>query len=87
MPDPLYALGMSTVQLDATLFREVERLAADTRRSVESVVDEAVRAALARVAHQPAQRVVLPTFGGSGTQPGVDISNSARLLDIMESGE
>jgi hypothetical protein len=26
----------------------------------------------------------LPTFNGGGTLPGVDLDNSAALLDIME---
>lgn len=79
---------MSTVQLDDHLFREVEKFAARSNRSVQAVVEDAVRAVLPRprksVGGGP---VKLPTFGGSGLQPGVDINNSAGLLDIMESPE
>jgi hypothetical protein len=28
--------------------------------------------------------VELPTFGGDGVQPGVDLNDSAALLDLME---
>jgi hypothetical protein len=32
-------------------------------------------------------RVKLPTFKGNGTKPGVDINNSAALLELMESDD
>jgi hypothetical protein len=32
-------------------------------------------------------KVKLPTFKGKGTKPGVDLDDSAALLDLMESDE
>jgi hypothetical protein len=32
-------------------------------------------------------KVKLPTFKGNGTKPGVDLDDSAALLDLMESDE
>ena len=77
---------MSTVRLDDQLFREVEKLAEQSHRTVQAVVEDAVRAALPRpVTHAPAQRPVdLPTFGGSGLQPGVDLENRSALLDLLD---
>lgn len=81
-----YAWVMSTVQLDDRLFQEVEDLAARSSRTVQAVVEEAVRTALARTPPRTSTRPNhLPTYGGSGLQPGVDINDSAGLLDIMES--
>ncbi|MGQ0815653.1 MAG: hypothetical protein ACT4O1_14555 [Gemmatimonadota bacterium] len=35
----------------------------------------------------PRERVRLPTYGKGGLQPGVDLDNSAALLDLMEDFE
>jgi hypothetical protein len=80
---------MSTVQVSDQLLRELEKVAAKSNRSVEAVVEEALRAVVPPPPPQPSTRarVELPTYGGSGLQPGVDLDNSAALLDIMESGE
>jgi len=77
---------MSTIQLDDKLFREVEQWAAQSRRSVQAVIEDAIRSALpAPPRRTQTGPITLPTFGGSGLQPGVDLDNSAGLLDIMES--
>jgi hypothetical protein len=31
--------------------------------------------------------VPLPTFGGQGLQPGVDLDDTATLLDLMDRGD
>ena len=33
----------------------------------------------------PPRKVMLPTFGGGGVLPGVDLTSNAALLEIMES--
>lgn len=78
---------MSTIQLDDHLFREVEKWAAQSNRSVQAVVEDAIKAALPRAKPPRTGPLKLPTYGGSGLQPGVDLDNSAGLLDIMESPE
>ena len=79
---------MSTIQLDDHLFREVEKWAAQSNRSLQAVVEDMIRAALPPAAGpKPTGRLDLPTYGGSGLQPGVDLDNSAGLLDITESRE
>ncbi len=35
----------------------------------------------------PAGQVELPTFGGTGLQPGIDLDDSASLLDRMSDGD
>lgn len=68
------------------LYRDVKRLAADQGRTVTSVVEEALRAALARhhagVPATPRTYRVQPT-GDGGLRPGVDLTDSAALLEVM----
>jgi len=75
----------TTIRLDDELLAEVKRLAADTGRSMSEIVEDAVRASLAR-RHEPRpeRRVELPTFRGNGVRAGVDLNSWASLLDVME---
>ncbi len=78
----------TTLRLDDQLFREVKAAAAESGRTFTSIVEDALRESLARRRQSPAKRrVVLPTFGSGGLMPGVDLDNSAALLDIMEAGD
>lgn len=65
--------------------REVKRLAAETDRTLTRVIEDALRAAVARRAQPSDERPFrIPTFGRGGVRPGVDLDNSAALLDVME---
>jgi hypothetical protein len=76
----------TTVSIPDDLLREVKQRAASTGQTLSSVVEEALRAALA--AHRAqSERVTLPTDPGDGRgiAPGVDLDDSAALLELMES--
>jgi predicted transcriptional regulator len=75
----------TTFRLDDELLAEAKALAAKTRRSLNAVVEDALRAALLR-AREPAaaERVELPTFRGRGLQPGVDLDDGAATRELME---
>ena len=78
----------TTLMLPDDLYRQVKRAAADGDRTVTSFVEEALRAALTRrddAARQPPREPyrVTPT-GSGGLQPGVDLTDTAALLDVME---
>jgi hypothetical protein len=75
----------TTIRLDDDLLREAKRHAAATGRTLTAVVEDALREALGR-RRQPGSRprLRLRTAGGSGTQPGVDLDDSAALLDLMD---
>ena len=61
-------------------------MAAETGRTLTEVVSDALRSAIARrQASEEATPVTLPTFGAGGILPGIDLSDSASLLDAMES--
>jgi len=75
----------TTVRLDDELLAQAKQLALETGRTLTAVIEDALREVLAR-RHTTSKRprVQLPTFGGQGLQPGVDLDRSASLLDLME---
>jgi hypothetical protein len=77
----------TTVRLDEELLARAKTFAARTGRTLTAVIEDALRAALARERRRPGPgRPELPTFGAGGTLPGVDLDDTAALLDLMESG-
>ena len=74
----------TTINLPDPLISEARRRAAKTGRTLTAFIADAVRESLARKrpgTDQPPMR--LTTFRGSGLQPGVDLDDSAALLDLM----
>jgi hypothetical protein len=76
----------TTIRIDDQLLAEARQLAAQTGQSLTAVIEDALREMLAR-RKQTAKRpwVQLPTVSGNGVLPGVDLDNSAALLDLMDS--
>ncbi|HEV8599241.1 MAG TPA: YlcI/YnfO family protein [Gemmatimonadales bacterium] len=74
----------TTIRLDDGLLRRAKAQAAASGRSLNDFIADAVRAALALRASRGGA-VELPTFRGLGFQPGIDLDDSAALLDVMES--
>lgn len=76
----------TTIRLDEQLLAEAKRRAAETGRTFTAVVEDALRQSLAPVS-APGKRtpVNLWTVNGRGVRPGVDLDDSASLLDLMES--
>lgn len=76
----------TTVRLDERLLAEAKKCAAETGRTLTSVLEDALRETLARrSAHVKRTRVRLKTVKGNGIRPGVDLDDTAALLDLMES--
>lgn len=73
----------TTIRLDERLLRDAKKAAAATGRTLTSVIEEALRENLARQRKTPAARAPLPRHRGR-LQPGVDLDDSAALLDLME---
>jgi len=67
------------------LLKKAKRQAAESRRTPTAVIENALREALAR----PTQKVRakptrLTTFGAGGLQPGVDLDDTASLIERMD---
>lgn len=76
----------TTVRLDDHLLAEAKKHAAESGRTLTAVLEQALRESLARRSLQArAKPVRLKTVKGSGTRPGVDLDDSAALLDLMGS--
>ena len=75
----------TTIRLDDALLAETKALAARSGRTLTAVIEEALRTLLARL-DEPRSRepVVLPTAGGEGLQPGVDLDDTAALVERMD---
>ncbi len=77
----------TTVRLDEHLLAAAKQHAARTGRSLTQLIEDALREVLARARPERRRtRTRLPTVGGRGVQPGVDLDNSAALLDLMDRG-
>jgi hypothetical protein len=76
----------TTIRLDDRLLADAKQLAARTGRTLTDFVSDALRESLARAQGGGAKdRPQLPVFcAGGGLQPGVDLDDSAALLDLMD---
>ncbi len=75
----------TTVRLDERLLRAAKTYAARNGRTLTAVMEDALRQLLARQPERVGARPFrLKTFKGTGVAPGVDLDDSAALLDLME---
>jgi hypothetical protein len=76
----------TTVRLDDRLLEQAKKEAAKQGKTLTAFMDEAIRHALAKPdGRRPRKRVRLPvSLATGGTLPGVDLNDSAALLEIME---
>ena len=74
----------TTITLDDDLLRQAKAAAATSGRTLGAVIEDALRASLAR---RPGPGRVgpamLPTFAGR-LRPGVDLDDSAGLADLLD---
>lgn len=83
--DDMLRCMRTTIRLDEALLRQAKAHAARTGSTLTALVEDALRERLARRAASAAgEPEPLPTFGGRGLQPGVDLDDSAALLDRMD---
>lgn len=79
----------TTIRMDDRLFNEIKHLAAETRRTLTAVIEDALRESLARrrQVRGASTPVRLPVVKGGSLQPSVDLDSSASLLDLMEGAD
>jgi plasmid stability protein len=75
----------TTIRIDDELYRTLKARAASEGRPVAAIIEDAVRAGLA-VTDGPREGPLpeLPTYGGSGTLPDVDLADSSGLRAVMD---
>lgn len=77
----------TTILLPDALYRDTKTAAASSGRTVTSLIEEALRERLARrlTGAKRARRARLPVFDGkTGLRGGIDLDDSAALLEVMD---
>ena len=75
----------TTVRLDPHLLAEAKKLAASSHRTLTAVIEDALREVVSRRRRRPGRRQTkLTIVGGRGVTPGIDIDDTASLLDAMD---
>lgn len=77
----------TTVNIEEDLLVQAKQVAARSHRSLGEVLNDALRLLLAERAPEGRRSVRLPTFGGSGLQPGVDLEDKDALAALLDDGE
>jgi hypothetical protein len=76
----------TTIRLPDDLYQQVRTEAMAAGRTTTSFIEEALRAALLRrqAVRPDGEHYRVEPFAGTGMLPGVDLSNSAALLELMD---
>lgn len=77
----------TTIRLADSLLMEAKHEAAKCGTTLTAIIEESLRARLARARTEPRTRVKLTTAGRGGLLPGIDLDDSASLLDVMDGVE
>ena len=76
----------TSVRLDEHLLAEAKKRAVESGKTLAAVLEDALRASLARRGVQAKSKPLrLKTVKGGGVRAGVDLDDSAALLDLMAS--
>ncbi|HEY8022876.1 MAG TPA: type II toxin-antitoxin system VapB family antitoxin [Thermoanaerobaculia bacterium] len=76
----------TTIRLDEHLLAEAKQRAARDGTTLTVVIERALRESLGRREEQQKKQVKLPAWGEGWVLPGIDLDDSASLLDRMERG-
>lgn len=76
----------TTINVEDQLLKELKRCAVNQNRTLGEVVNETLRVGFlqSREAAPMVEEPPLKTFRGSGVRPGVDLSDSRRLHELMD---
>ena len=75
----------TTVRINDSLLLQIKKIILEKNKTLSDIVEEALIEKIARLnARENVEPVKLVTFKGNGLQPGIDIDDSASLLEIME---
>ena len=74
----------TTLNIHDGLYADIKKLASEADETVTSIIHDLLLESLIRRRSRKHEPVELPVFHGTGTRPGVDITDNAGLLAIME---
>jgi hypothetical protein len=75
----------TTIYIDDQLLKEAKQLAARRGKTLTTIIEDALRESLSRQRGSGQRKPVrLVIVNGKGLLPGVDLDDSAALLDLME---
>jgi len=76
----------TTINLPDQLVLQAKKAALESNTTLTEIIANALREALSRRSRKNAgkKKTRLITYGSGGTFPGIDLDNSAALLDIMD---
>lgn len=74
----------TTIRLDDDLLTRAKRTAAERGTTLTALIEDALRRVLAPGPGPQGDPPPPPTFSGDGLQPGVDLDDTAALLDLMD---
>lgn len=74
----------TTLNIQDHLLVELKQIAARSGKTLTIVIHDAIRESLSRRRATAPSDAELPVFHGTGVMPGVDLSDTASLLDVME---
>lgn len=77
-------MSRTTVRLPDELLLQAQAHAMRTGRTFTQLLADALRYEIQRAPEMRRVCEPLPTYGGVGLQPGVDLSDSNALLDLMD---
>lgn len=74
----------TTVRLPDELMRAAKRRAQQTGRTLTQLLEDCLRNELRQPTRASRVSEPLPTYGGQGLRPGVDLTDSSALDDLMD---
>ena len=75
----------TTISIQDELLVSAKRRARERGLTLGALVEDALRRELA-LRDEPAQRVPIPVFRGSGLQPGVDLTSNRAIYELLDEG-
>ena len=76
----------TTIRIDDDLYRALKERAARSGRTIAAVLEDAVRAGLEPASGRggATSRYTVPVTGSGGLVPGVDLSSSAAVQEVLD---
>lgn len=75
----------ATIRISDTILKQAKKLALEKNISLNALIEEVLQEKLMQMnQHQKKKPVTIITVKGNGLLPGVDLDNTADLLELME---